>query len=415
MKHFRKTAMILAGLCAALTVGCGTDSVQTTVQAEAPAAAVQLKESAPKGGVLSQQTAFSLNLFQHSLAAANGKNVLISPRSAVLALAMTANGACGETLAGMEQTFGGTPIAELNSFLSGQQNVQAEGAKFVTANSIWFRDGLDISDAFLKKNRDFYNSELFCEPFDKTTLDKINRWCETNTDGMIPKLFDSDELDRSTAMYLINAAAFDGKWARRYEAKDVKENQVFYAASGGQQTAAMMYSFENAYLTDEGASGFLRYYEGEKYAFAALLPDEGTSAEDYAASLTPARLQSLLAESEPCSVRAGIPVFSFDFSTDLKGALSAMGMASAFDGNADFSEMTESGQALSVSRVLHKTHISVDTEGTRAAALTAVEMRKSASLPQPDQKTVILNRPFVFMILDTETNLPLFIGILQNL
>ena len=415
MKHFRKTAMILAGLCAALTVGCGTDSVQTTVQAEAPAAAVQLKESAPKGGVLSQQTAFSLNLLQQTLALNEGQNVMVSPRSAALVLAMAANGARGATLSDMEKALGGTPIAELNQFLSKQQKKQTNkenAAKFTTANTIWFDESHAASEAFLKKNRDFFNAECFCAPFNSSTVSDINQWCSDNTDGMIPQLLDS--IDPSAAMILINAAVFDGKWAEKYEPSDIKENAVFHAASGEEKEVKLMCSFEDQYLEDENAVGFLRDYEGGKYAFAALLPNEGIGAEEYIASLAPERLESVLANRTERPVCAKIPAFSFCFDADLKKALSAMGMASAFSPDADFSDMTETGEQLYIEEALLKTRIDVTEEGTRAAAVTAAAVSFGASVLLETPIYVTLDRPFVFMILDKDTNLPLFIGTLQT-
>ena len=355
------------------------------------------------------QTAFALQLMQHAAAADSQENVLISPFSVMQALAMTANGADGETLAEMAKVLG-TDIDTLNEYLytlrTSQQNTA--DARLVSANSIWFRDDkerISVLPEFLQKNADYYGAASYASAFDQGTADAINAWVSVNTDQMIPKLIDS--IKKDDVMYLINAVAFDAKWEKQYQPEDI-EQRDFTCFDGTKKPVQMMLSEESKYYGTDHAVGFAKYYRGGKYAFAALLPEEGLSPADFLASMTAEDLASLLASPQSCKVSAGLPQFTFDYDTELSGALADMGMASAFE-NADFSRIAKNN-ALQISAVLHKTHIEVDADGTKAAAATAIVATDGALMEPEDIKYVILDRPFVCMILDTETNLPVFIG-----
>lgn len=367
------------------------------------------------------QTAFSLSLLQSTVE--DGRNIFLSPYSVVQALGMTANGAAGQTKAEMEQVLGGLPIEELNNYLYTQRTEQpdTEQCKLTTANSIWFRDdeSLTVEKSFLQKNADYYGADAFKAPFDNSTVQDINSWVNTNTDGMIPALFAPDaEIDPETMLYLIDAVAFDAKWKYPYLYEDQLETRTFTAFDGTAQTAEMLRSEEYYYLSDEHAEGFLKYYADGRYAFAALLPEEGLSITDYIDGLTAEGLHETLANPKKVMVLAGLPKFSYDYEIELSGTLTAMGMPAAFDTQlADFTAMGNyDGSSLHISKVRHLTHIDVFEEGTKAAALTSVEMNAPTSAPEPERmELVILNRPFVYCIVDTETALPVFMGVLMEI
>lgn len=351
-------------------------------------------------------TKFSLELFQRGLASCKNENVLVSPLSAALALALAAGGAKGETLAGMEQALGGLPLRDLQSALSDWKNAlpESEECRLKTADSVWIREGLRVREVFLKQS----GAEIFTAPFDDSTVREINAWCSRNTDGMIPEILRT--LSPDLRLCIINAVLFDAKWEVLYKDDDIQTEQ-FTDFRGRQQETKMMFSHENSYLSDGRAEGFLKHYRGHSYAFAALLPEEGLSAAEYAMSLTPQRLRHILETRRYADVRAGIPVFQTDFSAELKPILAEMGMTQAFAQNADFSGITE--EPLKIDSILQKTHIEIDPKGTRAAAVTAMLAAAGCAMPI-DRKYVILNRPFVYMILDAERNLPFFIGILNT-
>lgn len=357
-----------------------------------------------------QAAEFALRLFQNSLE--EGKNTLVSPLSVLSALAMTTNGAECNTLSQMEETLG-APISDWNAYLYSFLDGQADSLKL--ANSIWFKDApsLEICPEFLETNADFFQSDIFRTPMDHTTPEAINTWVREKTGGTIPKLV--DKVEPQTLMYLINALAFEAEWEDIYDETQIWEG-TFTAADGTQQSAEFMSSKESLYLEDENATGFLKYYAGRDYAFVALLPREGVSVADYVSSLTGEHLQELLENPEQITTYAKLPKFETEYDLDMTEILIDMGMTDAFDpALADFTRLGSSKDGnIFIGKVLHKTYLSVAEQGTKAGAATVVEIVCGAALIQ-DYREVNLDRPFVYMLIDCEQNLPFFIGTVMDL
>jgi len=160
----------------------------------------------------------------------------------------------------------------------------------------------------------------------------------------------------------------------------------------------------------------MKYYKGKKYAFVAMLPDEGVSVSEYAASLDGEKLCNILKNKSEHKVLTKIPKFTADYSVNLNTILSSMGIKDAFDGaKADFTGLGNSDDNnLFIRRVLHKTHIEVGELGTKAGAATAVEIALKGSVSHTPPKAVYLDRPFVYMLIDCENNLPFFIGTMMD-
>lgn len=361
---------------------------------------------------IKSQAEFGLSLFKKSID--DEKNSLISPLSVMLALAMTANGAVGETLEEMENVLGGDlTIDELNEYLHTYWSLlpSSEKAKLEIANSIWFRDDeymIRVKEEFLKKNANYYSASLYKAPFDDTTVKDINGWVDEHTDGMIDKII--DEIDPLTVMYLINAICFDAEWMKPYNDYAVYEGD-FYGLSGT-TTAELMRSEENRYVEDKNAVGFIKPYEGG-YSFMAILPNEGMSLADYIDTLEGDDLVQLYKNAEYATVNATLPKFKYDYSILLNDVLKEMGINKAFGGG--FSNLGESSLGeLFINRVLHKTFIEVDNAGTRAAAVTAVEVTPECAMPI-EPKIVKLDRPFLYAIVDNATGLPIFIGTVNDI
>ena len=335
-------------------------------------------------------------------------NTLISPLSVSSALTMTANGANGQTKDEMEKVLGsGIPLDELNKYLSSFSGSLTSGEDFKlrNANSIWFRDEenrLTVEKDFLQKNADYFGAAIYKRAFDNATCKEINNWVSEHTDGMIDKLLDNG--DALSNIALINATAFNAVWETYYFDNFV-EDGTFTDTNGNEQSATMLISEESEYINGDNCTGFIKKYKGGKYGFAAILPDSNVSISDFVGSLNGDKLFKMLQNTENANVVAKIPKFEYEYSAELSEALKALGMPTAFSDSADFSGI--SGDKLLISDVLHKTKISVTEEGTRAVAATGVVM---SAAPDGD-KQVILNRPFMYMILDNETMLPLFAGI----
>ena len=360
------------------------------------------------------QMRLAVDLFQASALESKDENVLISPLSIQLALAMTANGADGNTKAEMEALLGGDiSLEDLNEYLYSYVNnlPSAEKYKLQIANSIWFRDDegrLQVEKDFLQKNADYYGAQAYKAAFDDQTLKDINNWVKDHTDGMIDSIL--DQIDDDAVMYLINALVFDAEWQHVYDKSDVYKGK-FTNIDGTEKQVDMMHSEETVYLQDENATGFMKPYSGSKYSFAALLPNEGVDINEYIAGLTGEKLMKTLNTPQLGMVMATLPKFSYEYELTMNDVLKELGMPTAFnETKADFSKLGESSRGnIFIGEVLHKTFISVDELGTKAGAVTKVEM-KDESAPMSEW-VVNLNRPFVYMIIDNESKLPVFIGL----
>ncbi len=405
----KKLTAILLLLVLLLTACSAAPAGTANLMSDVPARVICLAE-VPAGGDAAAE--FSLRLFETSLEP--GKNTLLSPISVLTALAMTANGADGETLAQMEAALG-MPLADLNPYLYHFLDSCPQNLKL--ANSIWFKDSpsLTVEQDFLETNADYYQAELYKTPMDDTTLEAVNNWVNEKTDGTIPRILEQIDPEY-TMLYLINALAFEAAWEEEYLAHQVWDG-TFTAASGEAQTVEFLSSTESCYLEDEGATGFIKYYGDRDYAFVALLPKEGVSIEDYAASLTGAHLRDMLENPQEGKVYADLPKFDTEYSAELSPVLKTMGMTDAFDSKlSDFSRMGKSGLGnLYISQVLHKTFLSVTEKGTQAGAATVVEMRAEGAAVPEDYKEVTLNRPFLYLLIDCQENIPLFIGAMMDM
>lgn len=415
----RKQTMRLMGLllaAALLVCGCAKTpetpkSPVSPIKAKAADLMEGISPTREPGGEMKEEWADAASDFAVRLIrAARGadQNNVISPLSVLSALSMTALGAKGETLSQMEQVLG-MSRDDLKAFYSAYAALLA-GDELGLANSVWFKDSEDftIEQAFLQENADWFGAGVYRAPFDEKTLADINAWVKEKTKEMIPEML--DQIPSSAVTYLINALAFEAKWQETYNEYQVREGD-FTREDGTKQKAQLMYSTENLYVTVPGAKGFLKSYEGGRFAFAALLPEEGTTTAQFLEKLDGAALRRALKDASPATVYAAIPKFETKFGAELSEVLKGMGMPLAFSQQADLTGIGHSSRGpLKISRVIHKTFISVAEQGTKAGAATIVEVTAEGAPEIIDPKEVILDRPFVFMLVDTQTMIPFFIG-----
>ena len=367
---------------------------------------VELQEARPA------VTDFAVRLFQANVQP--GENVLISPLSVLYALSMTANGADGETLAQMETVLG-LPSETLNTWMYTYLRQFSKDDGLYLANAIWVKDdpALTVQTDFLQTNADYYDTDVYKAPFNRATCQDMNHWVEINTNGMIQDAL--DEISNEAVMYLLNTQAFDAKWEEKYKEKQLRD-WTFTTESGEEQLVQMMLSEEAWYLEDAYATGFMKPYKGGKFAFVALLPNADTTVEEYIDNLSAQQLKQMLSQPQEITVNAGIPEFEVTYDAPMGEALCEMGMTDAFDMfDADFSRMaTNDTWNIYIRRLLHKTCISVTAQGTKAAAETTVEMVAPSAPPPGLEEFVILDRPFLYLIIDCENQIPIFIGTMMN-
>ena len=410
----RWIAFALAFAVALSLAACGQEEAVDLMR-DVPVRAVDVQPDMAAGAAAAAD--FGVRLFRAGVE--EGENTLISPLSVLYALAMTANGADGDTLAQMEAVLG-MDCENLNSFMQAYMDLlpEAKDYKLNLANSVWFKGdpNFSVEQNFLQTNADYYGAGIYKAAFDAGTRNDINNWVKEHTDGMIPQII--DEIPETAVMYLVNALAFEARWEEIYDEFQVREGR-FTTEDGTRQNVDMMHSEESAWLEDDKATGFIKYYRDRRYAFVALLPNEGVSVTEYVESLTGERLLELLSSPEYTTVFASIPRFETEYDTEISEVLQEMGMTDAFDRQtANFSRLgvyTGDGVNVYINRVLHKTCISVAEQGTRAGAATAVEMNADGAIIMEEIREVVLDRPFVYMLIDCETNLPFFIGTMMDM
>lgn len=441
----KKRTTALALLTAMTLAACGNnggalrDPVQTDVDIpeKSSASSKELTENissikAPETEVSDAQiSALSVTgtkLFAQT-AAKQGpdSNVLVSPVSVALAFGMAEGGAKGNTLKQIEDVIGGGMTVDEMSPLLYDLSGRMENTSDVdwnVANSIWFKDdgAWEIIPDFASKASSWYDAQIWKAPFDDSTLNDINGWVNSETRGMIPGIL--DRINEDSRMYIINALAFDAEWLDKYEDSQICEDYDFTNADGSISTVTALHSNESRYFELNGGVGFLRDYKGGQYSFMGLLPETGTDLDDYIKELADsnADISDAIRNWKYGNVIVEIPEFSNDYDVEMSGILQDMGMTDAFDQSAaDFTGMlspkSDDPYKISINAVLHKTHIEVDRKGTRAAAVTAIEVAEGCDEDvEPVQFIyVILDRPFIYGIIDNETGLPVFLGCVNQM
>lgn len=360
---------------------------------------VSLNSGASKNGSF-----FSYELFK--TAYSENENTLISPISIMYALAMAQNGASGETLNQMEDAFG-VDRDTLNVYL--KSYLAALDENLSLNQSMWVYNQGQIKNSFLQTNADYFDSEIYSTPMNENSLYEMNKWVESKTDGEIKKAVDS--IPPNTEIFLINATLFDAKWQTAYTDLQVREGN-FNNLDGTVAKPSFLYSTENIYISGNGFSGFCKAYEGERFYFTALLPDENSSLSELVSSLSGKDFSELIKNASYEKVSAAIPEFDVNDNLNLVPTLKKMGITDAFDADkADFSDMGEGG--LYLAKALHNASIKLDRSGTKAAASTAITGATKGAYSPP--KVVYLDRPFLYAIYDAQADMPIFIGTISSL
>jgi serpin B len=366
-------------------------------------------------------SAFALDLYSRLVEDQGDQNLFYSPYSISLALAMTYAGARGETEAQMADALHYTlPQAELHPAFNaldqtlesrgeGAEGKDDEGFRLNIANAIWGQEGYSFLDAFLDTLAENYGAGLrvldFAAAPEKARV-RINDWVSERTEGKIEELIPEGMIGPMTRLVLTNAIYFNAAWAEPFDEENTQDGP-FHLLDGGEVTVPLMRQTASfGYAAGDGYQAVELPYDGRELSMVILLPEEGAFAS-FEGALDAERLAGIVEDLGREQVALTMPRFEFRSGFSVNDALQALGMTDAFSGAADFSGMTGSPD-LFISSVIHKAFVSVDEEGTEAAAATAVVMVESAMPGEPVEVTV--DRPFIFTIRDIETGAVLFVG-----
>ena len=365
----------------------------------------------PQNALAVANTRFAFKLFAQLAQRESGKNIFISPASVFLALAMTYNGAGGETQRGMAEALelAGMSLDQVNragaELLRSLRSIDPQ-VRLAVANSLWGRQGIVFDREFLRRCAEFYGAEVQTLDFaDPRALATINGWVRQHTEGKIEKIL--DRLGGDMLMVLLNAIYFKGNWTRTFD-RQRTEQRAFHLLGGGQkQLPLMAQSGEYQYCEDQGFQAISLPYGGGRLSMYVFLPAEGSGLAAFQQRLSDASWGAWMQQFRKTEGTIALPRFKLEYDVSLNGALQALGMADAFSRRADFAGM--GAGALKIDEVRHKTFVEVNEEGTEAAAVTAVTMMRASFVSKRTFRMVV-DRPFFCAIRDNQSGTILFMG-----
>ena len=407
MKHQLLALTLAAGVLLTLP-GCAPATAEGVTEHPVPRAATATADPRAQTGM----TSFGVALLRQARTA--GDSALISPLSAALCLGMAANGAGGDTRAAFEAVLG-ADVDALNATAAALTADYAElggSTNCAVANSLWADGDTTVEGGFLEAVSG-YTPGVFTADLDTPAARAaINQWVSEHTERMIPQIL-AEDLGPDTALVLANALYVENAFETPFPGKDTWA-RTFRSAAGAEARMDFMHrDGEMTYCSDGAASGVLLPYDDGRLAFAAVLPEGDLDA--YLEGLDGAALASLLSSGETVEVDLSLPKFTAEYGAGLSSALKAMGLETAFDpSGADFSAMGSRDGPLYLSEVLQKAKIEVNEKGTRASAATAAVMKAVGSSAPESGVTLVLDRPFLYAIWDTQANIPLFLGCFEG-
>ncbi|MBN2232149.1 MAG: serpin family protein [Deltaproteobacteria bacterium] len=365
---------------------------------------------------------FAFDLYRH-IRDDSGENIFISPVSISIALAMTSAGARADTAAAMAETLRFTlPAERLHpAFNAMDRTLASRGAdaagtdgtpfRLHIVNALWGQDGYHFLPEFLDTLAENYGAGLRLLDFRTRPEDsrlRINAWVEEQTEELITDLLPPGSIDVFTRLVLTNAIYFNAAWQHPFDANATVPDGTFTCLDGSTSTVPMMTGTTfYGYAAGNGWQALELPYDGGEISMAVLLPDAGRY-EEFEETLDADLAAAIIADLTATNVHLTIPKFTVEYPLELRETLIAMGMGNAFTGGiADFSGM-DGSRELYIGNVVHKAFVTVDEEGTEAAAATAVIMETTAIPAPPVELT--LDRPFIFLIRDVETGTILFLG-----
>ena len=405
----RKFALLLGvfGMVAVLFMGSGCTKARMAKPDQAVLDAFDIT-------LVEKTNDFGFNLYKNL--ARENENIMISPVSVSLAMAMVYNGANGATREDMARALNvqGLELDRLNknnlALLYYLTSADPELTVNI-ANSIWMLEDFKFSEAFVATVKNDYQAEAKKLDFaDPKSADVINKWVDDKTRGTIDQIV-TPPIDSQTIMFLINAVYFKGSWTSPFETELTSE-QAFNLVDGQTVTVPTMYqsgSFD--YLKSSGFQALrLPYGEDEQMAMVLFLPDQNTSLSEFQNQLNQDNWSNWQAHFEAKAGTLMLPKFTMEYEKSLNQVLAELGMGIAFEpGKADFSGLAAAAaDDIYISNVKHKTFIEVDETGTEAAAVTSVEVG-TTSMPAYDFE-LNFDRPFFYAIEDSETGAIVFMG-----
>jgi serine protease inhibitor len=367
--------------------------------------------------IIAADNQFGFELFKKVNASlSEPTNTMISPLSVSLALAMVYNGTAGNTKTQMEQMLHKANLTPDDLNQSYKDLVAAlishdPKVELSISNAIFYRNSFSIKNDFITTNQNFYQAQVSGLDFTKTTetLNTINGWVNTKTNGKIDKII--DKVKPEDIMYLLNAIYFNGEWKYSFDTKETANLTFTKEDKTTVQAPTMTIEKPFNYYSQSDFELLEMPYGSGKYSMFIFLPESGKTTDDVISLLNPGNVSDWIQKMTKQNKEVFLPKFEFKFDNSLKDDLASLGMTDAFDEmKANLSGISDAAK-LVISEVMHKTYIKVDERGTEAAAVTGIMVGTTAIGPDNSFR---VDHPFIFAIREKDTNAILFIGKVMN-
>ncbi|HTQ51485.1 MAG TPA: serpin family protein [Candidatus Acidoferrales bacterium] len=364
---------------------------------------------------------FAFKLLKQLATEQSGVSIFISPYSAATALQMVGNGAAGRTRAEMQQVLGTYDLstAALNKASKAAADLLDSSDTnliLTTANALWYRQGVAIKPGFTNANGKFFDATVMALDFNNPTAAEaeIDQWASDKTHGRIQGIADG-MIDSYTDLILANAIYFKGKWEDPFDAK-LTQDRPFHPAAGGQKNLPMMEMSKTfAYRKGTDYQAVRLPYVGYNLAMYVFLPDAGSSPEKLLQIMNGDKWRRVTMPGfGDCEGTVVLPKFRLEYAAEFNQPLNALGMKTAFNiKKADLSGMFSDPHC--ISEVRQKAFIEVNEEGTEAAAVTGGGVMAGMEPAPPPPFKMIVDRPFLFAIVDARSEMILFMGLVNDL
>lgn len=417
----KQIALITAASLTALTALSACSSSGGKAKDEALIRVDAARATVPATALAAASTSantFGLDVF-HAVADGQADNVMVSPTSLATVLAMLMPGAKGQTAAEMAKTLHtslpadqfAAALGALNS--ATVQRTLADKAEMQQFDTAWTQKGYDIQQPYLKTLAAAFDTGVHETDFQtapEAARQTINKTVQDQTNGLIKDLFKPGSLDTSTRLALTDALYFKAKWAAEFE-KSGTTDKPFHLLNGSTHDVPMMSDFHSyGYAEGNGWQYTELPYQKQHVAMGVLLPAADTF-DTFRTSLTADHLAAMTSSLSDAEVDLQLPKYTFDTDLQLTKALKSLGMTSLFDPEAaDLSGIPAKPDKLAVSTVVQKTHVTVDEEGTTAAAASGVSVATAGAVAAGKSAVMHVDRPFLFLIRDTVSGQILFLG-----
>lgn len=351
-----------------------------------------------------------------------GKNVFLSPASLELALAMTMNGAAGQTLTAMQDTLQlqGLSMDEVNSANKTMTEWLEQldpKVELNIANSLWAKKDVTFSPSFLAANKEFYGAKVEALDFSSPSAAKtINSWVSDATNGKIKEMV-KPPIDPQTILFLLNAIYFKGQWTSKFDASNTKDKDFTTGDGSTKKVPMMSQSGKFRYLENDSFQAIFLPYGAGKTGMYVFLPKGSSSLPAFITELNAQGWGQWMSQFSETEGDISMPRFKLEYEKALEDTLSAMGMGVAFEPDqADFSRMLSQGSVDKpfIQSVKQKTFIDVNEKGTEAAAATSVQVGLTAMPSDTNRFTMVVDHPFYFAITDDAGKVALFEGAVFN-